>query len=244
MTVIQTFIIFIGDKIVDIKKILDMRFKRSFLTTTVILAILIVVTTVIGLVLLAGFIEGLYKEDNPWVVSIVCIFIGVLVTALYSKGKEFIESYKGWMSGNWTLCIYDSANNPIKEDLYMVEHRGDNIMADIFRTKPDDEAGRQWTFSGRLVDNTKLIGHYWSKEEGDPSCGAELLLKIEKFSDNKHINGRLFTGKYIKANVLKADSKRMLAMDSIQIPNNTITWQSPATNIETYRALRKKEKSK
>ncbi|WP_292370200.1 hypothetical protein [Methanoregula sp. UBA64] len=201
-----------------------------------ILAISIIVT--VGLVI---FIEGKFSMEDAWFISVVSIYIGIFITAVYSLCIEELESRQGWMTGNWTLTIYDNTGEKIKEDLYIVKHRKNNIYADITRTFPQDsrELGRKWIFEGRLIRDAKLIGHYWSQKEGSLSCGAQFLLNVEKNEDGLPIKGDLFKGTYIKANLLSIGEKDKVLMGSGQIPMTTITWIRPATNLKEYRAIPK-----
>jgi hypothetical protein len=129
----------------------------SILVATFILAISLIATA--GLIY---YKEGKFSIDDPWFISIGSIYIGICITAVYSFGVEKLESHFGWMTGNWTLTIYDVNGNKIKEDLYIVKHRKNKIYADITRTFPKDpaELGRKWTFEGRLIKDTKLMGYY------------------------------------------------------------------------------------
>jgi hypothetical protein len=127
----------------------------------------------------------------------------------------------------------------IKQDLYIVVHRKNDISADIIRTFPDNDAelGRKWIFRGRLINNTKLIGYYWSLKDGSQSCGAQFLLNVEKDATGQPIKGHTFRGSYIKANFPNVDNTGKFVLSEDQIPKTTITWQKPAENMNAYKTL-------
>ncbi len=138
--------------------------------------------------------------------------LGGILTLLAQWGWERIQEKRGIFTGKWEQLIYktNDINTLEKRDLLVCRQRGRLVQAKITRVYPENQKGREWTFYGRYARGT-LFGHFWSKDEKNPSFGTIFL---------RQIDSECFKGFYTRYQRIVEDYEK----DTITITRIPLQW--------------------
>jgi hypothetical protein len=99
---------------------------------------------------------------------IIAAILGVIWVKFSSRTKDWLAQRRGEIRGDWFGILPEVGNAPERIDEYRIRQRGQRLMGEIHRIRPDGRKGK-WKISGYMHGSVVVCVFHTTTPGNDPS---------------------------------------------------------------------------